>query len=204
MSNVIFPVLPGQRMVFRQKPLFKTRIQESESGKEIRVAKQAYPRYEFTLMWDMLRQNVNFTTFSELRTLVGNFLLMRAKWDDFLFIHPEDNTISGTQNIGTGSGVAGQQFQLVRSYAGFVEPVQNVNGAIFLSVGGVTQTLGTNYTLSATGVVTSVTAFTNAAAVVWAGSYYYRCRYAEDELEFERFSTNFWDQRQTKFITVKL
>lgn len=204
MSNAIFPALPGQKMVFRQKPLFKTRIQESESGKEIRIAKQAYPRYEFTLSWDMLRQNVNFVTYSEYRTAVGHFLQMRGKWDDFLFVHPEDFAITVQQNIGTGSGVAGQQFQLVRDFGGFVEPVQNVNGAIVLRVAGATQTLATNYTVGATGIVSSVTAFTAAAAVTWTGSYYYRCRNVEDELEFERFVQNFWDQRQTKFITIKL
>lgn len=204
MSNAIFPALPGQKMVFRKKVIFKTRIQESESGKEIRIAKQAYPRYEFTLSWDMLRQNVNFTTYSELRTAVGHFLQMRGKQDDFLFLHPEDNAITVQQNIGTGSGVAGQQFQLVRDYGGFVEPVQNVNGAIVLRVGGTIQTLGTNYTVGATGIVTSVTAFTAAAAVTWTGGYYYRCRNVEDELEFERFVNNFWDQRQTKFVSVKL
>ena len=204
MSNDIFPTLPGEKMAFEMAPLFDTRIQKSESGKEISIAKQAYPRWEFTLNWDIIRQNVNVATYTELRTLVGHFLKARGSWDDWLYAHPEDNSVVVAQAIGAGSGVAGQTFQLVRDYGGFVEPVQNVNGAIVLKVGGVTQTVATNYTVSALGIVTSVTAFTNAAAVTWTGSFYYRCRFTEDQVRFARFMNNFWEVRQLKFISRKL
>ena len=204
MSNDVFPSLPGQKMSFEMVPIFDTRIQKSESGKEIAIAKQAYPRWEFTLNWDIVRQNVNVATYTELRTLVGHFLKARGSWDDWLFSHPEDNAVTVVQSIGTGSGAAGQTFQLVRDYGGFVEPVQNVNGAIVLRVNGVVQTLATNYTVSALGVVTSVTAFAAAATVTWTGSFYYRCRFLEDQARFARFMNNFWEVRQLKFISRKL
>lgn len=199
MSNVLFPTLPGLSFGAAKAPGFTTKAQRSVSGMEARAAMAAYPLWKFKLSYEFLRHGAS----TELRQMLGFFLARQGSFDSFLFADPEDNSVTD-QNIGTGTG-AQKQFQLIRSFgygAGctFDEPVHNVNAVSAIKVNGVTKTAGTDYTVSATGLVTLTTAPANALPITWTGSYYYRCRFAQDETEFNKFMYNLFELRSIEFV----
>jgi hypothetical protein len=122
MSNSVFPSLPGLTWGTTKTPEWKTIVQESVSGKELAASLMTYPRWTYTLSYEFLRSGAQ----TELQTLVGFFNARRGKFDDFLYTDPDDNAVT-SQQFGTGDGTS-TVFALVRTYGGFTEPVQNING----------------------------------------------------------------------------
>lgn len=53
------------------------------------------------------------------------------------------------------------------------------------------------------GVFTLATAPATGAVVRWSGSFYWRCRFAADQLDFEKFLDKIWQAGQVDLITVK-
>lgn len=198
MSNAVFPSLIGLTSNVTRRPTWTTNILETVSGREIRGTYQIYPMYEFELAYDVLRDAKNGT---DLATLIGFFLARQGSFDNFLYSDPQDSSVT-TMNFGTGDGVT-TQFQLTRTYGStftFAEPVQNVNGTPQIFVNGVLQTVTTNYTLSSTGLVTFVTAPGSGLALTWTGSYYYRCRFLEDKMDFRKIMLGLWSIDKVSFI----
>lgn len=202
MSNAVFPTLPGLTWDVTKTPRWNARVQQSVGGKEIRTQYFAEPLWRWTLKYDVLRQAAAFL---ELQKLVGFFNARQGKFDSFLYSDPADNAVTD-QNFGTGTGSA-TQFQLVRDFGagGFVgrENVLDLNGAATIKVNGVTKTLTTDYTISATGLVTFVVAPAAAAALTWTGSYYWRVRFDQDTAEFNNFLTQLWELRALTLVSVK-
>ena len=187
MSNSVYPVLVGLSWPILKTPKFKTNIQTAVSGKELRASFMAYPTYKFTLLYEYLSN-------TDIQSLVGFFLLRQGSFDNFLFTDNNYKSVTA-QNIGTGTGAL-TTFQLTRTYGGFTEPVMNVNGTANVYVNGVLKTLGSDYTLSALGMVTFATPPVSTAAITWTGSYYYRCRFLVDEYDFENFMYQIWQLKK--------
>jgi hypothetical protein len=38
------------------------------------------------------------------------------------------------------------------------------------------------------------------SALTWTGSYYYRCRFLQDTLEFNEFMNSLWEAKKVEFI----
>jgi hypothetical protein len=123
MSEAVFPVMPGLTWNIKKTPEWKTAIQESVSGKELAAAFMTYPRWTYSLAYEFLRTG----SYSELESLVGFFNARMGKFDTFLFEDPDDHNVTA-QQFGTGDGVT-TSFGLIRTYGGFSEPVQSLNGA---------------------------------------------------------------------------
>lgn len=193
MSNAVFPVLAGLKWDVGLSPQFSTRVQRSVSGMELRANFMAYPLWTFKLAYEVLRDDV---ANNELKQLVGFFLARRGMFDSFLYSNPSDHSATA-EPFGTGAGVA-TQFQLTRSYGGFTEPVQNVNGAPSIYVAGVLKTVTTDYTISSTGLVAFTVAPTG--ALTWTGSYYYRVRFLQDAADFNQFLQDLWDLKKMEFV----
>jgi uncharacterized protein (TIGR02217 family) len=197
MSNSVFPTLPGLSWNTGKHPIFKTNIQESVSGRELRSAFQAYPLWHFTLSYEFLRGDSN----DDLKKLLAFFLMMRGSWDSFLYTDPDFNSVTDYQ-FGAGDGVT-TQFQLTRligsgSYS-FVEPIQNVNAITNIKKAGVAQSRPADYSLNSTGLVTFATAPAASAALTWTGTYYYRCRFLADEGGFDQFMKQLWELKKCEF-----
>src|SRR5581483_4754796 len=127
MSNSVFPGLAGLGWTVKRSPLWKTRVQESISGKEVRIADWSFPRWQWQLSYDFLRGDpVNV----EFQALAGFFNQRLGMFDSFLYQDADDNNISA-QLLGTGDG-ATTSFQLVRTLGGFVEPIlaPNTNSGV--------------------------------------------------------------------------
>ena len=64
-----------------------------------------------------------------------------------------------------------------------------------------------NYSIGATGIVTFGAGHAPASGhtLTWSGSWYYRCRFDEDEMVFIKFMTiGYWAVKKLSFSSVKL
>lgn len=134
---LILPDFPGMDVAYKRTPLFTTNVQNTPSGREVAVSYESYPRYEWALKFNALR---NYLTVAEAKQLQSLFMLLKGRGDYFLFADPEQNYANGT--IGTGNGT-NTQFRLLYGHSepasglAFAEPVQNPY----------------NYTIKADGVI---------------------------------------------------
>jgi len=195
MSNAVFPVLPGLTWDIPTSPQFNTKVHRAVSGYEVRAAFMTYPLWKFALKYEVLRDNA---AFNELKTLAGFFNARQGQFDSFLYVNPSDSSVTASQfGVGTGTQYI---FQLSRSYGGYVEPVHNLNGAPSIYVNGVLKTLTTDYSISATGLVTFLSSPPNGASITWTGSFYYRCRFLADTVDFNQFMKNLFNVNKLEFI----
>src|SRR4051812_38528020 len=104
MSTAAFPTLAGLGWDVIRTPLWQNITQQAVSGKETRVALWSYPRHQWELTFDVLRQGtVHGTAYTEFAQLFGFFNARRGSFDSFLYQDADDNAVTG-QGIGTGDG----------------------------------------------------------------------------------------------------
>ena len=195
MSNATLPSFAGLSWDISVSPAFSTKVHRAVSGYEVRAAFMAYPLWTFNLKYDLIRDSV---TNNELDTLLGFFNARQGQFDSFLYTDPADSAYTAMA-FGTGTG-SQTQFQITRSRGGFVEPVMNLNGAPLIYIAGVLQTVGTNYSISSTGVVTFVTAPAASAALTWTGAFYYRCRFLSDNIAPSQWAQNLYSLSKLDFV----
>jgi uncharacterized protein (TIGR02217 family) len=150
------------------------------------------------LSFDLLRADATV----ELQTLAGFFLARSGAFDSFLFNDVTDNSVTDQQiGLGTGSLLT---FQLVRTYGGFIEPIQNTNSVPVIKVNGITKTVGTDYSIDQYGQVTFVVAPGAGLTVTWTGTFYYRVRFKTDYLDFNNFMHQLWELGTCELRGIKL
>lgn len=195
-SGLTFPVLPGLAWSVLKTPQWSTRIQTSVNGKELTAANWSKPKWKFQLTYEFLRAD----SLAELQSLVGFFMLMKGAFDDFFYVDPTDHNVVDYQ-FATGNGSA-TSFQLTRPIGTWQDSVL-VNGTPTIKVAGtpVTPASVTPGINSTTIVFGSAPA--NAAAITWTGNYYFRCRFLQDEAEFENFLYQLWTLKKIEFVTKK-
>ena len=202
----IFPSLPGLAWSVTKTPTFQTRIQRAVSGRELRALDYPYPLWQFTLIFDLLRDKPT-AGYDELRTLMGFFMLCQGAYGTFLFQDPCDYQVTG-QQIGVGNAST-TVFQLQRAMGaslpggGFLEPIvaPNVVDSIYLD--GITQSPGTYSVDPHTGLVTFSTAPGSGLIITADYSYYFRCRFTDDSYAFENFMFQLWQLKKLTFISVR-
>src|SRR5215813_12655610 len=106
---LIFPALPGLAWSVTKSPTFQTRIQRTVSGRELRALDYPYPLWQFTLVFDFLRDNPA-AGHDELRTLMGFFMLCQGAFGTFLFQDPAGYSVDAmtglvTFNVAPASGL---------------------------------------------------------------------------------------------------
>jgi len=195
MSTEIFPSLVGLEYPVVRTPVFRTLIQETASGEESRAALQLYPRWQWTLSFNFLRDDAN----NEFRTLLAFFLARQGSFDSFLFDDVDDDTVTG-QAIGLGDGST-TVFQLLRSFGGFTEPVLAPN-TVTIKVGGVALS-GSDWSYSGPGQVTLNAAPGHGVGVTADLTYYWPVRFLADQYDFSKFMNRLWEQKKLDFISVK-
>lgn len=196
MSNSVYPVLPGLSWDRVKTPIWSTLIQSTASGMESRGTYWSFPRWQFSLSYDLLRAT---TVIPEIHQLMSFFLLMRGRYDSFLYLDPDDHSVTG-QSIGAGDGVK-TTFQLARTMYNFTEPMKNIKGVPSIYVNSVLQSSG--YAIDGNGIVT----FTNPPAtgnlITADFEYYFRCRFTKDQLDFNQFMYQLWELKTLEFISLK-
>ena len=205
MSTSVFPILAGLGWSVTRREMWKTRKQEAISGKETRIADWSYPRHQWSLSFDFLRQGaLSGTSYSEFAQLAGFFNLRQGSYDSFLSTDADDNAVAA-QVIATGDGTT-TSFPLVRAFGGYVEPVLSPNVVSDVYLNGVAQSSG--FSVSAWGAATpGILSFTTApgsGVVISADfSFYFPCRFAADQLDFEKFMAALWQAKKVEFINLK-
>ncbi|HSD36080.1 MAG TPA: DUF2460 domain-containing protein [Rhodocyclaceae bacterium] len=198
MSNLVFPVLPGISVDIKRRPEWKTNIKEALNGQETSTAQRAWPRWRYTLSFEVLRSDHGF---AERQKLQAFFNKHRGSFESFLFVDDEDNAVV-EQSFGTGDGVA-TMFQLARPIDDWLEPVWAVAGspAPVIKKNNVVQTPISDYSIGSTGQVQFTLPPAAGHILKWTGSYYMRCRFSEDTLELERFLNGLWKSAKVEIIS---
>lgn len=197
MSNAIFPSLAGLLPSTVRVPVWKTLVRQAASGCELRSTLMSTPRWRYVLSFEFLREGRGR---DELQQIVGLFNACRGAWGTFLYLDPHDNAVSGAQ-FGSGDGIT-TEFQLARPYGGFVEPIAALAGTPAIYKGGVLQASPSNYSVTPSGRVSFVVPPAPGVALTWSGSFYWRCRFAQDEIETEKFLEGLFKANKVEFITV--
>jgi len=199
MSQSVYPMsVPGLLPTVSVWPRFSTRTQSAVSGRETRAAFMQYPLWDITVGYEFLRAN---SAFPELDTIVGLFLACKGSWDSFLIAIPNDQACTNMP-FATGDGVT-TVFQLTRTRGaggfGFTEPVMNPLAVTNIKAAGAVVS-GAGYTIGSTGLVTFTTAPASGAALTWTGTYYFRCRFTKDQIEFDGFMQDLYELKKVEMI----
>jgi uncharacterized protein (TIGR02217 family) len=199
----LLPTLPGLTWSRHKKPNFNTRIASHVSGREVRVPLMAYPLYEFEANYSALTSSATLFAAlqaSSLQALMGLFLQLQGQYGTFLYVDPDDNTVTG-QFLANGDGTT-TSFQFVRALGGFVEPVSWVTAIANVYLNGVAQS-GSSYSLTVPNTLTFTAAPGSGNAITADFSFAFNCRFLDDQMDFEEFMGNLWKLEAMKFRSVK-
>lgn len=217
MSNVLFPKIRGLSWSIVKTPTFATEIQESLTGREVRVQNFQNPIWEFTLTYEYLLNDPRSRDENEqtpLETLVGFFLARGGQFDDFLLNESDltgrlEDSVYTDQPIGVGDGLT-KSFQLVRNLGGFLEAVQNpMNQSATVYVNGVAKSQGPDYSV-ANGLVTFNSAPAAGASITADFLMLHRVRFhtgtsrsGKEGMELSNFYYNLYECREVQLVSVR-
>jgi hypothetical protein len=204
----IFPTLPEGYPV-KISIVMDTTVGTTKSLREMRVAQQTYPVWDIEIPFEeLLGQTQNQTPYGpfvgdqEYMELVQTWLMMYGQTNVFGFNCPWDNSRSG-QLIGVGDGVT-KVFDVYRTWGtgatATIAPVGLINTVTSVTV-GIVELPPSDYVVGRD-TITFVTAPANGTDIVITFSYYYLCRFVEDEQDFEEFGKNRWTVPSLKFRAV--
>ena len=195
MSDVLFPDLRIGYDLTR-KPMFNTKIMTSVNGRELRASYQAVPKYEFSLTLPGLQERKG-----ELQAIEDFFIARRGAFDSFLFKMPWDNEYECTFN---GDGQT-DTFQLYKKSGEGVMPLgnteifetedplmwdENLDTPMWTDLEALMWAM--QYSVSKNGVLTLPVPLAAGDKVTVKGTFYYRCRFADDGQAFTLFSYRLW------------
>ncbi len=195
MSAELYPELPGLAFGVQRAPLWPVDVRTTPAGREYRSSSQTYPRRRIALAYEFLRTR---GAWAELQALEGFYNRHRGPLHAFNLLLPEDSVASAAP-FGTGNGST-TVFRLLRAWGGYTEPVLSTAPGMQVLVNGVP--LSSGWTVSK-GVITFTTAPASGAALAWSGTYYWRARFAQPELTFEKFLHGLWKTGKVELLTLK-
>ena len=210
----VFPALP-QGFPVNVSPVVDTTIGTTKSLREIRAPQQEYPLWDIELRFeellDQTQNQVPFPPFAgiqEYEQLVQLWLMMYGQTNVFAFDSPWDNSRLN-QVIGVGDGQT-YIFTIYRTWGvGDVAtqaPIGSINAITEVKVNGITVPPTHYYAirnkLYFIGPNGQIYPPANAAIVTVTFSFYYLCKFVEDEQSFEEFSKNRWTVSSLKFRAV--
>ncbi|MFX5116234.1 DUF2460 domain-containing protein [Acinetobacter baumannii] len=207
MSNVLFPELPGLQWDLSKAPMFNTKIMTSINGRELRASYQSSPKYEISMSFAFLRESNGR---SELQQLEGFFMDRRGAFDSFLYKMPEDNQFTCTI-VGNGSSEY-QVFKEVgqtKLYLGNTEPdfsedkdppMWNEEPASDMWTNDQENMWFTGFGLLSNGVVKFSQDLAEGQSIQVSGTFYYRCRFKDDEQEYVNFMHKLWKAQKVELI----
>ena len=194
MSNEIFPELPGIAWGTEKEPQFDTRTVRAVSGYEVRLSRRAYPLYLIKMKYEFLRTD---SAWQELQQIIGLFLRHKGSGDSFLLLDANDNTATN-QVFGVGNG-SQTVYQLTGTWGGMVQPVRNIRTLSLISLNG-DAVSASSLSFNETGVVTFFTPPPAGSVLTWSGTYYYRCRFADDRITPKEMMRNIWDLGRCELV----
>lgn len=213
----MFPVLPPLAWSVHKKPIMASRVTTAATGRENQLACAAYPRWHFTLTYggdSWLRdatQNIvpdpDLAGFEELRLLSGLFLKCLGSYGEFYYEDPDDNSrLNQFNGVGdaTITNFALSFFWGDGPYnAIFSMPVGGIKTIDAVYWNGAVQSPST-YSMDATNTVLVFTSPPGRGVIVTVDfHFYFRCRWSDDHIEFSQWAKNLWENKETRFESVK-
>lgn len=206
MSDVLFPELPGLEWDLSKKPIFNTKIMESVNGRELRASYQAVPKYEISLSFAFLRESKGR---NELQQLESFFIERRGAFDSFLFKMPDDHEFK-CEFVGDGKT---STFQLHKQMYTSRIPLAHTQAFVsedpLMWVDDLDQPMWTDldnrmwemqYSIGKNGFLTLPVPLANGDSLTVSGTFYYRCRFADDEQQYTNFMSNLWKANKVEMI----
>jgi uncharacterized protein (TIGR02217 family) len=205
MSTNILPFLAGLGFDVVRTPTWDTTIQANISGKEIRIANQTYPVWKWKLTYNVLR---NYGGLAEAQELMGVLNARQGMFDSFLYQDADDNAVTA-QQVSVGDGVT-KNFQLIRTWGSFIEPVLSPNVVSHVYLNGVAQS-PSSYTVTSWGTTDAAgpgvlefnTAPASGAVITVDFSYYWPVRMTADSVDFNMFMQGMYGAKSWSFQSVK-
>lgn len=197
MSDTFYPLtLPGLTWPIERIAVWKPSMKhESLSGRESRIGFELYNRWEWILQYDHLREMPSIPA-ADAQALWQLFNSLGGDLDTFLFSDPDENAVTN-QQFGVGDGTT-TTYVLTRTWAGLAEPVgYAVPSAVTVNGSGASYTLTDNRT------VTFASAPANAAVLRWTGTYAYRVRFVEPEMNLKKWCAIYWKGESIRIRSVK-
>lgn len=200
MSIQILPnSLAGITFEGTKTPVFSSVVKTSRNGKEQRRANWPFPKWEFKLKYEFIREAVN----SEFQTLVGFVMSQLGQANTFYYHDQYDDTATG-QAIGVGDNNT-KAFRLVRTLGSFVDLIYYAPTISAVYIDGVQQTSGWSATASGAygnDTITFETAPQTGQVVTADFTFYYVCRFKTDSFNFDQIWYRFWKLDELNFTTV--
>jgi len=206
MSDVLFPELPGLEWDLTKTPMFNTKIMQSVNGRELRASYQAVPKYQISMSFAFLRESKGR---NELQQLEGFFLERRGSFDSFLFKMPEDNEFQCTF---VGDGVQ-TSFQLYKQINTTQIPLQHTqaeqsedplmwseNASKPMWSDPESQMWLLQFGITTNGLLQMPIPLAAGESITITGTYYYRCRFADDEQQYTNFMSKLWKAEKVEMV----
>lgn len=202
MSNLLYPSVMGLTVPVKRFDEWSTTVQHSVSGKMVKLSLFQNPIWHWELKYGYLKDSGSPPT--AFRTIMDFHNRMGGSFDTFLYPDPDDNSVTD-EPFGTGDGTT-VTFNLLRHWVsgGFGEWIQNINVLTNVKINGTTKTNGVDYNLNSIGQITFVVPPVNTAVLTWTGTYFFRCMFEEDKLEFDKTMNLLWEIQVVKIQSVKL
>lgn len=203
MSTQVLPTLIGKGFDLVRTPMWTTSVEQNVTGKEVRISYETYPRYQWDVIYNVLRSD---STNAELQSLLGFYNSRSGRYDSFLYTDSDDNSVT-LQSIGTGNGV-NTTYQLISTFGGFTQPVLAPNTVAAVFVNGVDK-VGfwsvSNWGTTTPGLLTFTGGFVpgNGHAITATFTYYFPVRFVDDKVPFNNFMYRFWECKKISFISIK-
>jgi hypothetical protein len=204
----IFPSVP-QSFPIKLSLVMDTTIGTTKSLREMRVPNQPYPLWDIEVPFEeLLDQTQNqaaygpFAGTNNFEQLCQQWLMMYGQTGIFAFDAPWDDSRTD-QPIATGDGVT-TNFEVFRTWGTgsfvTVAPIGLINTITNVKVNG---TIVSPTTYSHTrSYIDFVNPPAAGATITMTFSFYYICRWVEDEQDFEEFAKNRWAVPSLKFRAV--
>ncbi len=195
-----FPDLPGQAWPIKKRTRWNTQLDESVSGRETRLARWRYPKYEFELTFNALSSSEEYPGAEphSLQNLVSFFNDCQGRANPFVFVDRTD-FFGRNEPLGVGDG-AKVAFTVQRTLGRRQEPVGWVNNVAAVRVAGAPVS---GWTLTQPNTVTLASAPAAGQVVTidfWFG---YLCRFDDDVLDTDQIMADLFQGLSVKFKSVR-
>lgn len=219
-TTPLFPtsVFTGLKIDVKRTDAFENIESIAASGRRTAVSWREMPESHFEIGFNFLDANGNLIPpstdgtiqFTEYDTLRGFFNAQHGGLLPFLLSlsdltrNPTDSYVTG-QQVGTGDGTT-VNFQLNRTVASFLEPLQTVdpNGTLNVYVDGTLKTYGSDYTVLTGGIVQFTSAPANTKVISADIPFLYLCTFDQDEADWDQISFLLHECQSLKLKTVIL
>lgn len=208
MSDVLFPELPGLEWELTKAPIFNTKIMTSVNGRELRASYQSVPKYNISMSFAFLRETKGR---AELQQLESFFLARRGAFDSFLYKMPEDNTFE-CEFIGDGSTttyVLHKQMHDTPIPISHTMPMtEPANPDMWTDD---TQGMWDSNAvkpmwnqavvgITSDGQLILSEPLAEGQRILVTGTYYYRCRFKDDEQQYANFMHKLWKAQKVELV----